>query len=282
MFAIISVVIVLAAMVASAIYTVNARERVVVVRFGQVVRYDDAPGLHFKVPFIDQAHHVDSRVLTFSTERQQVLTRDSQYVVVDTDVDWRVADPLKYYLTVGANEDALKRELEPVIGTVLRDEIARLAQQDVVAAGRAKVDATLLERAVGAARQFGVDVVDARIQRIDLPADATQQVYKAMGAASGGLAKKLRAEGSDTADSIRAEADRKKTELLADAYRQGQRLRGEGDARASAVVAAAASRAPEFYSFYRSLNAYKESFKKKDDVLIVDPSADFFRYMKKP
>jgi membrane protease subunit HflC len=246
------------------------------------MRYDDAPGLHTKLPFVDEAHYVDSRTITLSTERQQVLTQDNQYVVVDSYVSWRVTDPLKFYLTVGAKESEFRRELQPVISNVLRDGIARLTEQQAIAAGRATVTAALLAGTAKAAQQYGVEVVDARIQRIDLPEEATQQVFKGMETASAGMAKKLRDDGKDAAARIRAEGERKKAGILADAYRQSQRLRGEGDARASAILAAAASRAPEFYSLYRSLIAYKESFNKKDDVLIVDPSVDFFRYMKKP
>ncbi len=268
--------------VVSTIYTVDEREKVIVVRLGQVLRHDDAPGVHLKAPFLDNLRYFDSRILTMDADPQPFLTKEKKYVVVDSFVKWRIVDALKFYLTVGGQESEARRRLEQVVNSGLRDEFGKRAVKSVVSEERHQIMEILTTYANKEAGKFGIEVVDVRLQRVDLPEEVSQSVFQRMKAERSRIANELRAQGAETAEKIRAEAERKREVLLAEAYRKGETLRGDGDARATAIYGGAAGRAPEFYSLYRSLNAYKESFRKKDDIMIVDPSADFFRYMKKP
>jgi membrane protease subunit HflC len=267
---------------ASAIYSVDEREKVIIVRFGQVLRHDDKPGLHFKLPFVDEARFYDARILTLDADPQPFLTKEKKYVLVDSYAKWRVQDALKYYLTVGGQEFEARRRLEQLINSGLRDEVNKRNVQNVVSVERGKIMEIVTANANREVANFGIEVVDVRLQRVDLPSEVSQSVFNRMKAERSRIANELRAQGAEAAEKIRAESERKRDITLAEAYRTSERLRGEGDARATAIYGNAAGVAPDFYSLYRSLNAYRESFKNKDDVMIVDPSADFFRYMKKP
>jgi membrane protease subunit HflC len=280
--ALLGIILVVVLTVSSTVYTVDERERVIVVRLGEVLRYDDAPGVHLKVPFLDTLRYFDSRVLTMDADAQPFLTQEKKYVLVDSYVKWRIQDPLKYFLTVGGSESGARQRLEQLTNSGLRDEVNKRPVKSVVSTDRAKIMQIVTAAADAEARKFGIEVVDVRLQRVDLPDEVSQSVYQRMKAERSRIANELRAQGAEAAEKIRAEAERKREVMLADAYRKGETMRGEGDARATSIYGAAAGRAPEFYSLYRSLSAYKESFKKKDDIMIVDPSADFFRYMKKP
>jgi len=282
LFALLGIVLLVLITAKSAVYMVDEREKVIIVRFGQVLRYDDAPGLHFKTPFLDEARYFDSRILTLDAEPQPFLTKEKKYVVVDSFVKWRIEDALKYYLTVGGQELDARRRLEQVVNSGLRDEFGKREVQKVISADRAKIMQILTENTDREARKFGIVVVDVRIQRVDLPDEVSQSVYQRMKAERSRIANELRAQGAEAAEKIRANSERQREVLLAEAYGKAERVRGEGDARATALYAAAYGRAPEFYSLYRSLGAYKESFKSKDNIMIVDPSSDFFKYMKKP
>jgi membrane protease subunit HflC len=280
--ALLGLILLAAITIHSTFYTVDEREKAIIVRFGQVLRYDDKPGLHWKLPFIDQVRYFDARILTLDAEPQPFLTQEKKYVIVDSYAKWRVIDPLKYYLTVGGTETGARLRLEQLINSGLRDEVNKRTVQSVVSTDRAKVMQLVTAAADASARKFGIEVVDVRLQRVDLPDEVSQSVYQRMKAERARIANELRAQGAEAAEKIRAEAERQREVLLAQAYGKAERIRGEGDARAAAIYAAAYSRAPDFYSLYRSLIAYKESFKNKDDIMIVDPSSDFFRYMKKP
>lgn len=280
--ALLGIVLVVVLTVSSTVYTVDERERVIVVRLGEVLRYDDAPGVHLKLPFLDTLRYFDSRVLTMDADAQPFLTQEKKYVLVDSYVKWRIQDPLKYFLTVGGSESGARQRLEQLTNSGLRDEVNKRPVKSVVSTDRAKIMQLVTAAADAEARKFGIEVVDVRLQRVDLPDEVSQSVYQRMKAERSRIANELRAQGAEAAEKIRAEAERKREIMLADAYRKGESMRGEGDARATSIYGAAAGKAPEFYSLYRSLSAYRESFKKKDDIMIVDPSADFFRYMKKP
>lgn len=268
--------------VLSTFYSVDEREKVIIVRFGEILRHEDTPGLHVKTPFVDDARYFDSRILTLDADAQQFLTKEKKYVVVDSFVKWRILDARQYFLTVGGQESEARRRLEQFVNSGLRDEFGKRNVQSVISTERSKIMQILTEYADREARRFGIQVVDVRVQRVDLPDEVSQSVYQRMKAERSRIANELRAQGEEQAEKIRANAERQREVLLADAYRQAERTRGEGDARATAIYAEAYNRAPEFFALYRSLNAYKESFKRKDDVLIVDPSSEFFKYMKKP
>jgi len=264
------------------VYSIDEREKAVVVRFGQVIRYDDAPGIHVKTPFLDTVKVYDARILTMDADPQPFLTKEKKSVIVDSYVKWRIADLLKYYVSVGGDEQKAKDRLAQLINSGLRDEFGKRTLRDVVSGDRRKIMEILSENTDKEAVEYGIEVVDVRIQRVDLPPEVSQSVYRRMEAERTRIAKELRAQGAEQAEKIRADAARQREILLAEAYRDAERIRGEGDARATATYGQAFGANPEFYSLYRSLNAYKESFKDKDDILIVDPSADFFRYFKNP
>jgi len=282
LFAVLGVALLVLITVRSTLYMVDEREKAIIVRFGQVLRYDEAPGLHVKTPFLDEVRYFDSRILTLDAEPQPFLTKEKKYVVVDSFVKWRIEDALKYFLTVSGQEVDARRRLEQVVNSSLRDEFGKRTVHDVISTDRQKIMDILTAYADQEARKFGIVVSDVRIQRVDLPDEVSQSVYQRMKAERLRIANELRAQGAETAEKIRADAERQREVLLAEAYGKAERVRGEGDAKATAIYAAAYTRAPEFYSLYRSLIAYKESFRKKDDIMIVDPSADFFKYMKKP
>ncbi|HEX9812756.1 MAG TPA: protease modulator HflC [Burkholderiales bacterium] len=280
--AIAAIVLVLIVTALSAFYVVDERQKVIVVRFGQILRHDDKPGLHLKTPFIDEARYFDSRILTLDAEPQPFLTGEKKYVIVDSFVKWRVLDARQYFLTVGGSETEARRRLEQVVNSGLRDEFGKRTLGSVISEGRTKIMSILTEYANSEAGRFGIQVVDVRLQRVDLPEEVSQSVFQRMKAERSRIANELRAQGAEAAEKIRADSERQREVLLANAYRDAQKLRGEGDARATTIYATAYGKSPEFFSLYRSLNAYKESFNKKDDILIVDPSSDFFKYMKKP
>ncbi len=264
------------------VYSIDEREKAVVVRFGQVIRYDDAPGIHVKTPFLDTVKVYDARILTMDADPQPFLTKEKKSVIVDSYVKWRIADLLKYYVSVGGDEQKAKDRLAQLINSGLRDEFGKRTLRDVVSGDRRKIMEILSENTDKEAVEYGIEVVDVRIQRVDLPSEVSQSVYRRMEAERTRIAKELRAQGDEEANKIRANAERQRDILLAEAYRDAERIRGEGDARATATYGKAYGANPEFYSLYRSLNAYKESFKDRDDILVIDPSADFFRYFKNP
>ena len=266
----------------AAVYTVDEREKAIIVKFGEVIRYEDKPGLHFKLPFINSVRYFDARILTLDAEPQPFLTKEKKKVLVDYFVKWRIVDLLKFYVTLGGNKQSGGVLLSQLINSGLRDEFGKRTIHEVISGDRRKIMEILSVAADRETRGYGIQVVDVRIQRVDLPNEVSQSVYQRMEAERARTAKELRAQGAEAAEKIRADADRQREVLLAEAYRDAERLRGEGDARATAIYAQAYSRDPEFYSFYRSLNAYKESFKDKTDIMVVDPSADFFKYLKKP
>ena len=282
LFAVLGVALLVLITVRSTLYMVDEREKAIIVRFGQVLRYDEAPGLHVKTPFLDEVRYFDSRILTLDAEPQPFLTKEKKYVVVDSFVKWRIEDALKYFLTVSGQEVDARRRLEQVVNSSLRDEFGKRTVHDVISTDRQMIMDILTAYADQEARKFGIVVSDVRIQRVDLPDEVSQSVYQRMKAERLRIANELRAQGAEAAEKIRADAERQREVLVAEAYGKAERVRGEGDAKATAIYAAAYTRAPEFYSLYRSLIAYKESFRKKDDIMIVDPSADFFKYMKKP
>ncbi|MBI5613160.1 MAG: protease modulator HflC [Gammaproteobacteria bacterium] len=280
--AIAGLVLIALLIVSGTVYTIDEREKAVVVRFGQVIRYDDTPGIHVKTPFLETVKVYDARILTMDADPQPFLTKEKKSVIVDSYVKWRIVDLLKYYVSVGGDEQKAKDRLAQLINSGLRDEFGKRNLRDVVSGDRRKIMEILSANTDKEAGEYGIEVVDVRIQRVDLPAEVSQSVYRRMEAERARIAKELRAQGAEEAEKIRAKAERQREVLLAEAYRDAERLRGEGDARATATYGRAFGANPEFYSLYRSLNAYKESFKDKDDILIVDPSADFFRYFKNP
>ena len=268
--------------VSSITFTVAQWEKAIVVRLGEVKRENVEPGLKFKMPFIEDVRKFDVRILTLDAEPQRFLTQEKKNVLVDWFVKWRIADTLKFFVTVGGREQEARRRLEQRVRSQLLNEFGKRTVRDVVSGDRREIMKIVGEKADEEARSFGIEVVDIRIKRVDLPDDVSESVYQRMVAERARIAKELRAQGAEAAEKIRADAERQREILLAEAYGKAESIRGEGDGKAAEIYAKAYSSSPEFYSLYRSLDAYRKSFGTRDDVLVIDPSMEFFKYMKNP
>ncbi len=262
----------------SALFTVNEREKAILLQLGKIERSDYEPGLHFKMPFINSVRKFDGRVLTMDAEPDTFLTAEKKNVVVDAFVKWRISDVALYYTAMSGNEANVNQRLSQIIKDGLRGEFAKRTIQEVISGERTEIMDILTMTADSQVESFGIDVVDVRIKRIDLKGGVSDAVYRRMEAERTRVAMDLRSKGAEAAERIRADADRQRTVLLAEAYRDGEQLRGDGDAKAAEIYASAYNKDAEFYAFYRSLSAYKQSFSSKSDVMIIQPDSDFFNY----
>lgn len=262
-------------------FTVDQREFALVRRLGEVVAVKKEPGLYFKVPMIDNVLYFDKRILTLSWEEpDRFLTSEKKNVLVDSFVKWRIIDPVKYYVSVKGDEIQAERRLSQVVNDGLRAEFGKRTIHDVVSGERSQIMEILRQRADRDARQIGIQVLDVRVKRVDLPQEVSESVYQRMEAERKRVANELRSQGAGAAEKIRADADRQREIIIAEAYREAQRLKGQGDAKASEIYANAYGKSPEFYAFYRSLDAYRNSLKDKSDVMVLDPNSDFFKYLR--
>ena len=262
-------------------FVVDQRQSAIVLQLGEMVEVKTVPGLYFKIPLIQNVRYFDSRILTMdSTEPERYITAEKKNVMVDAFVKWRIADVKQYYITVGGDEVRAKTRLMQTVNSVMREEFGRRTINDVVSGERDKIMEILRQKADADARKIGVQVLDVRLKRVDFPTEISESVYRRMDAERKRVANELRATGNADSEKIRADADRQREETLADAYRDAQKLKGDGDAKAAAIYAEAFGRNPEFYSFYRSMDAYTQSFKNKSDVMVLDPSSTFFKYLK--
>lgn len=266
----------------SVFYTVDEREKAIVVRLGKVIRYDDPPGLHVKWPVAEEVIFFDSRIITLDAPPQRYLTKEKKTLVVDSFVKWRIDDTLKYFLTVQGDEATANTRLQQLVNGGLRTEMGKRTLHEIVAGERSEIMINLRASANKAAAEFGITVVDVRLKRVDLPEKVSESVYLRMEAERTRIAKEHRAKGAEEAEKIKADAERQREILLAVAYGEGERIRGDGDAKAASIYSKALKRNPEFYTFYRSITAYKKAFNSKQDVLILDPSSVFFKYLKNP
>jgi membrane protease subunit HflC len=277
-------VIVLAAvvLVGLSVFTVDEREKAIKFRLGEIVRTDYEPGLYFQTPFINNVRKFDARIQTLDAKPTRYLTKEKKNVIVDSFVKWRIGDLNTYYVTMGGDPLRANAALFPIVNDQLRSEFGKRTIREVVSGERAEVMNILAANTKAQAVKYGIDVIDVRIKRVDLPQNVSGSVYDRMRAERDRVAKELRARGRAEGERIRADADRQYTVILAEAYRDAQTLRGEGDAKAAEIYARAYSKNEEFYSLYRSLNAYKTSFGSKNDVLVIEPDADFFKYFNSP
>lgn len=272
--------LVLALMVgANSVYIVNEFERAVELRLGKVVNADIAQGLHFKVPFIDNVKRFDGRILTLDAPAERFLTLEKKSMRVDSFAKWRIVNVAKYYTATSGEEDRARSLLSRRINEELRNQFALRSLQEVVSGERdGLMVAIKKELNEFSDTSLGIEIVDVRVKRIDLPEEVSGPVFQRMRAERQKEAAEHRAVGQERAKVIRAEADKEATVTLAKAYRDAEKLRGEGDALATEVYAAAFNQDPEFYSFVRSMEAYKKTFAEKQDIMLVDPKSDFFRY----
>jgi membrane protease subunit HflC len=277
---IVGVLVLLAA--ANSVYVVQQTERAIVLRFGAVIESDVAPGLHFKLPFADVVKKFDSRVLTLDTSPQRYYTLEKKPLIVDSFAKWKVADVGKYYTATSGDEINATRILAERVNEGLRNQISRRDMHEVVSGERDQLMeelTTSLDRVMREAA--GVQVIDVRVKRIDLPTEVSSEVYARMRSERQIEAQRYRAQGQELAAGIRADAERQTIVIEAEAYRDSERIRGDGDARSAAIYASAFTKDPEFYEFYRSINAYARVFANKSDMMVIDPSSEFFKYLKK-
>ena len=263
------------------VFVVDQRQNAIVFQLGEVVSVKTAPGLYFKVPLMQNVRFFDSRILTLDTvDPERFITAEKKNVLVDSFVKWRIVDVKQYYVSVGGDEVRAKTRLLQTVNSSMREEFGKRTIHEVVSGERDKIMEVLRTKADSDARKIGVEVLDVRLKRVDFPLEISESVYRRMDAERKRVANELRATGNAESEKIRADADKQREVILAVAYRDAQKTNGEGDAKASATYAAAFGRNPEFYSFYRSLEAYKQSFKDKNDVMVIDPSSAFFKYLK--
>ncbi|OEC46420.1 HflC protein [Pseudomonas sp. 1D4] len=266
----------------SSFYIVAQTERAVLLQFGRIVEADVQPGLHVKIPYVNQVRKFDARLLTLDTPTQRFLTQEKKAVMVDAYAKWRVSDAERFYTATSGLKQIADERLSRRLEAGLRDQFGKRTLHEVVSGERdgLMADITRLLNAM-ANKELGIEVIDVRVKAIDLPREVNRSVFERMSTEREREAREHRAKGSELAEGIRADADRQRRVLLAEAYRESEELRGDGDAQAAAIYAKAYSQEPEFYSFYRSLQAYRESFAKKSDVMVLDPNSEFFQFLNK-
>ncbi len=274
------VVAILIALSAS-IFTVDQRQHAIVFQLGEVRDVIAEPGLYFKWPLIQNVRYFDKRILTLdATEPERFITSEKKNVLVDSFVKWRIVDPRLYYVSVAGDEVRAKTRLAQTVNAGLREEFGKRTVREVVSGERDQVMEQMREKADFDARKIGVQIVDVRVKRVDLPSEVSESVYRRMEAERKRVANQLRSEGFAESEKIRADADRQREVIVAEAYREAQKVKGDGDAKATATYAQAFGQNPEFYSFYRSLEAYRNTFRNKSDVIVVEPNSEFFKYMR--
>ena len=267
----------------NALYVIKETERGVLLQFGEVVNPDIQPGLHVKIPFVNNVRKFDGRILTVDSQPERFFTQEKKALIVDSYAKFKVADTQKFYTATNGEESRAMGLLAQRINDGLRNQVAVRTVQEVVSGQRDQLMVDLAEKLNDVAlAELGVQLVDVRVKQIDLPPDVSESVYRRMNAEREKEARELRSQGQELAEGIRAAADREVTVITANAYRESELLRGEGDAEATRIYADAFNQDPEFYSFTRSLRAYQDAFQGSGDVLLLRPDSQFFRYLKDP
>ena len=261
-----------------AVYRVDMRQKAIVFQFGEIVRSDDVPGLHFKVPFINNVQKFDARIQTMDAAPESYLTKEKKNLVVDSFVKWRISNAADYYTTLGGLKANAENRLAQRVNDALRQEFGKRSVPQVISGDRVEIMDLVRETTDQETKSLGVEVVDVRLKRVDLDTTISIGVYQRMEAERSRVAKDLRARGAEAGEKIRADADRQRAIILAEARRQAQQTKGEGDAKATAIYADAFTRDSEFYRMYRSLNAYRATFNSPDNLLVIEPKSEFFRY----
>ena len=264
----------------STLFVVKETERAIMLQFGEVVQFDIKPGLHVKVPFVNTVRIFDARVLTLDARPQRYLTLEKKALIVDSFVKWRIDDVAVYYTSTSGDEFTAAKLLASRVDTGLRNQFGERTLTEVVSGERDELMAELLEELNQLVKtEFGIEVVDVRVKRIDLPQEVSESVYGRMRTERESEAREIRSKGKEFAEGKRADADRQETVIEANAYRDAELVRGDGDAKAAAIYAKAFNKDPEFYSFYRSLDAYRKTFGAGGDVMLLEPDSEFFKYM---
>jgi membrane protease subunit HflC len=275
--------IVLALVMAMSVYTVDQRKAAIKFQLGEVVAVQTKPGLYFLIPVMQNVRLYDTRIQTLDArEAERFLTSENKNVLVDSFVKWRIIDVRQYFVSVRGDPVAAEARISQTVNDALRAEFARRTVHDVVSGEREKIMTTVADKVDKDVKGIGVEIVDVRLKRVDLVPEISSDVYRRMESERKRVANELRATGQAEGEKIKADADRQRQVIVAEAYRDAQRVKGEGDAQASRIYAEAFQRNPEFYSFYRSMESYRQGLRNKSDVLVLDPNSEFFRYFKSP
>jgi modulator of FtsH protease HflC len=275
--------IVVALLLAMSVYTVDQRKAAIKLQLGEVIAVQTEPGLYFLVPLVQNAILFDTRIQTLEArDPERFLTSENRNVLVDSFVKWRVLDVRQYYVSVQGDSIKAEARIAQTVNDALRAEFAKRTVHDVVSGEREKIMSTVAEKVDQDIRRIGVGVVDVRLKRVDFVPEISSDVYRRMESERKRVANEVRATGQAEGEKIKADADRQRQVIVAEAYRDAQKTKGEGDAVAARVYAEAFQRNPEFFSFYRSMEAYRQSLRSKSDVMVLDPSSDFFKYLKSP
>lgn len=277
-----SVVIALIIFASMSIFTVDQRKFALVSQFGEVKRIISEPGLNFKFPLIQDVRFFEKRIITMdSAEPERFITSEKKNVLVDSYIKWQIVDPKLYYISFDGDESRAKIRLNQTINAGLREEFGKRTVHDVISGERDKIMEQMRTKANIDTKKVGIKIVDVRLKRVELPFEVSEAVFRRMEAERKRVANELRSEGAAEAEKIRADADKQREIIIANAYRDAQKIKGEGDAKAAAIYAAAFSDNPDFYAFYRSLEAYGKTFSNKNDILVISPdSSEFFKYLK--
>ena len=285
---IIAIIVILGVLASGSLFVVKEGNRAIVIQFGKVQKDSGteitkvfAPGLYFKVPFIDTVRHLDARVQTLDDAPDRFVTSEKKDLIVDSYVKWRINDFERYYLSTGGNRLQAEALLKQKVNNGLRSEFGTRTIPQIVSGERSELMNEAMEQASESSDELGIEIVDVRVKQINLPLEVSNSIFQRMRAERAAVAREHRSEGQEQADMIRAGMDARVTIMLADAERKARQLRGQGDAEAASIYANTYSKNPEFYSFLRSMDAYRSSFNSKQDILIVDPSSDFFNYLNK-
>ncbi len=262
----------------ASVFTVDERQKAILFKFGEILKSDYEPGLHFKVPVINNVRKFDSRILTIDQKPERFLTAEKKDLIVDSFVKWRIVDVEQYFKTTTGDENQAGRLLYENINNGLRDEFGKRTVQEVIAGDRTEIMSIMTSEATEKAKQLGIEVIDVRIKKIDLPSRVSESVYRRMRAERERVARDFRSKGAEAAERIRADADRQRAVILAEAYRDSEITRGEGDAKATDIYAQAFGKDEDFFRFHRSLNAYKNNFSTSDDIILLEPDSEYFRF----
>lgn len=263
------------------VFYVGENQKAIKFRLGEIVNEDYQPGIHFKLPFINNVDTFDARVLTLDAKSERFLTSEKKNVIVDSFAKWRVGNVGLYYTTVGGDEYQANLRLDQNMKDAMRGEFGLRTIKQLVSEDRGELRQVLLEKLSPVAAKYGIDLLDIRIKRIDLPEEVSSSVYRRMEAERERVAREFRSQGAEKAEQISAQADKEKEIILANAFRQAENIKGRGDAKAAEVYAASYGKNAEFYAFYRSLSAYQKSFENTQDTMLLEPNTDFFKYFSK-
>ena len=264
------------------LFTVDERQEAILFQFGEIIEADYEPGIHFKLPFVNNVRKFDNRILTIDQKPERFLTQEKKDLIVDSYVKWRITDVVQYYKTTQGDELTAGRLLYENINNGLRDEFGKRTIQEVISGDRTQIMGLMTSQASERAKTLGIEVVDVRVKKVDYPERVSNSVYQRMRAEREREARDFRSKGHEASERIQADADRQSSILLAEAYRDSEIARGEGDARATEIYAQAFNKDKEFYKFSRSLTAYQKTFANSGDVILLEPDSEYFRYFKDP